>query len=350
MIVTWQGRPQAFLKASDRQQAEAVGQEKLRHSMRAMGPNQGAGEARPGREAGRPDLRGVAAALPPGSPALLQAAPEDPADRRVARLLLREAAAFGGGEAISLPMGDVLLGGTSAAAERAGHQLHTLLGLDAARLTLPQGLPALEAWLPRASRPPAPEPAGWAALEAHCAALPIAQCAALTLFGAMQGAPPAAQRLGPRLPPLAEPEARALARDWLTRRVLQALASPAGFAPLPRLRPGLRLMLDLPSNGLAGGAMMGRLPGPPPVALLPFSLLADGAAFAALRARLEGAGWEVALLADSSAALEWPVPAGCWLAAPLPISPPPALPERLIALGAAPSWPLPNGSLLECPA
>lgn len=141
-----------------------------------------------------------------------------------------------------------------------------------------------------------------------------------------------------------------MARDWLARRVLQALASPAGLAALPPLRPGLRLMLDLPSAGLAGGAMMGRLPGPPPIALLPLGLLAECAAFASLRARLEGAGWEVALLADSPAALEWPIPEGCWLAAPLPAEPPASLPPRLIALGAAPAWSPPPGALLECPA
>ena len=315
-----------------------------------MEPIQGEGAPQPGREATRPDLRAAASALPPGSPALALAAPEDAADRRLARLLLREAAAFGGGEAISLPMGELLLGGTPAATDRAGAQLRDLLGLASLRLELPQALPAFEEWLPHASRPPAPAPIGWAALEARCAALTIGQCAALTLFAATPGGPAVAQRLGPRLPPLAEPEARALARDWLGRRVLQALASPGGFAQLPPLRPGLRLLLDLPSTGLSGGAMMAGLPGPPPIALLPLALLADGAFFNALRTRLEGAGWEVALLADSPAALEWPMPPGCWLAAPLPPAPPPALPPRLIALGARPAWPLPSETLLECPA
>jgi hypothetical protein len=309
--------------------------------MRSIGPNIG--------EAGRPDLRAVAAAMPPGSPALALTAPADVAERRVARLLLREAAAFGGGEAISLASGELLLGGTPAAAARAATQLQELLGLDPIRIPLPEALPALEAWLPHASQPPAPEAPGWAALEARCAALPMAEAAALTLFSAApdQGGPATAQRLGPRLPPLAEPEARALARDWLARRVLQALASPAGCAQLPPLRPGLRLLLDLPSNGLAGGGPMGRLPGPPPIALLPFVLLADPGGFTALRARLERAGWEVALLADSPAALEWPIPAGCWLAAPLASAPPPALPRRLIGLGPAPAWPLPPGTLME---
>lgn len=312
--------------------------------MRSIGPLQTRGEAP------RPDLRAAAAALPPGSPALALTAPEDMADRRVARLLLREAAAFGGGEAISLASGELLLGGTPAATERAATQLRELLGLDSLRVTLPEALPAFEAWLPRASRPPAPEPGGWAALEARCAALPVAECAALTLFAAAPGGPAVAQRLGPRLPPLPEPEARALAWDWLSRRVLQALTSPAGFAQLPPLRPGLRLLLDLPSTGLAGGAMMSRLAGPPPIALLPLALLADTGAFAALRARLEGAGWEVALRAESPDALDWPVPDGCWLAVPLPPAPPHLPPPRLIALGAAPTWPLPPGALLEVPA
>jgi hypothetical protein len=310
--------------------------------MRSMGPQYG--------EAARPDLRAVAAALPPGSPALTLTAPEEAAERQVARFLLREAAVFGGGEAISLASGELLLGGTLAAAERAATQLREILGLDALCVSLPEALPALEAWLPRASRPAAPESLGWAGLEARCAGLTIADCAALSFFAATPGGPVVAQRLGPRLPSLPDPEARALAREWLSRRVLKALASPGSLVQLPPLRPGLRLLLDLPSAGLSGGAMMGRLPGPPPIALLPLGLLADPGAFAALRARLEGAGWEVALLADSPAALEWPVPAGCWLAAPMPAAPPPALPPRLIALGAAPAWPLPPDALTERPA
>ncbi|MFN3447801.1 MAG: hypothetical protein ACK44F_03815 [Roseococcus sp.] len=311
--------------------------------MRAIEASQGGGGA-----GGHGGLRAVAAALPPGSPLLLLDAPADAADRRLARLLLREAAAFGGGEAVPLPGGEVLIGGTQAAAERAAGELRALLGLAPRRLALPEALPLLDSWLPQAGRAaPVPAPAAWAALEADCAGRPLGELAALSLFAAAPGGPAVAQRLVPRLPALTEPDQRGQFREWLCRRLLQALASPAGLAALPPLRPRLRLLLDLPAAGLSGGAAMARLPGPPPIALLPLALLAEPAALAARRAGLEAAGWEVALLADSPAALEWPAPAGCWLAAPMPAARPPSLPERLIALGPPPPWPLPEGALRE---
>ncbi|MCX8133037.1 MAG: hypothetical protein N3D18_03625 [Roseococcus sp.] len=311
--------------------------------MRVIEANHGAGGS--GGPAG---LRAVAAALPPGSPILLLDAPADAADRRLARLLLREAAAFGGGEAVPLPGGEVLIGGTPAAAERVAGELRALLGLAPRRLALPEALPLLDSWLPQAARPgPAAPAPGWTSLQAECDGRPLGDLATLRLFAALSGGPAVAQRLAPRLPPLAEPEQRAQQREWLCRRLLQALTSPAGLAALPPLRPRLRLLLDLPAAGLAGGAAMARLPGPAPIALLPLALLADPAAFAARRAGLEAAGWEVALCADSPAALDWPVPPGCWLAAPMPEAPPPHLPERLIALGAPPPWPLPAGALRE---
>ncbi|WP_027285282.1 hypothetical protein [Rubritepida flocculans] len=311
--------------------------------MRVIEASQGGGGS-----GGHGGLRAVAAALPPGSPILLLDAPRDAADRRLARLLLREAAAFGGGEAVPLPGGEVLIGGTPAAAERAAGELRALLGLAPRRLALPEALPLLDSWLPQAGRAlPAAAPVGWAALEAEGAARPPGELAALSLFSAAAGGPPVAQRLAPRAPLPPEPEQRAWARERLCRRLLQALTSPAGLSALPPLRPGLRLLLDLPAAGLAGGGAMARLPGPPPIALLPLALLAEPDAFAARRAGLEAAGWEVALLADSPAALEWPLPPGCWLAAPMPAAPPPALPERLIALGAPPPWPLPAAALRE---
>ena len=62
-----------------------------------------------------------------------------------------------------------------------------------------------------------------------------------------------AQRLGPAPLGLPDPELESLAREWLCRRLLTALTDPEQFGVLPALRPGLRLILDLPEGGLSAG-------------------------------------------------------------------------------------------------
>lgn len=304
---------------------------------------------------GAPDPRATLRALPPGS--LVLSLPElpDPAARRVALAVLEEAAAQGGGHVMPWPRARLLLGGAPGAAARAGDTLERLLGLRPDAWTLPTGLAGLEAWLDGLP-PPSPQPAHLVALEARCAALPVEEVARLTFFAEGEEARPVAQRLAPRDLPLEDPDLRAQARALLCRRVLAALTDPAQRGRLPPLRPGLRLLLDLPLAGLPAGRMMGGGGGRlAPIALLPLAALAEPS-FPALRDGLAAAGWRPGFVSKDPEALALLGPGGHPLAAPPPRLPPPPLAPlegapRLIALGPAiPAWCRAPGFLWELPA
>jgi hypothetical protein len=127
----------------------------------------------------------------------------------------------------------------------------------------------------------------------------------------------------------------ALAREWQCRRLLAALTHPGMSGRLPALRPGLRLILDLPLGGLLQGGLMGNTTDDSngAVALLPLASLADSARFASASAGLRQAGWVVGLLATDAIALNSvAVPDIVWVA-PAGLEPPSPRPVRLIALG-----------------
>lgn len=277
------------------------------------------------------ELRAALRALPPGGLVLAVPRARSPAARRVAAALLEEAAAFGGGVPRREAGAELLLGASPAAAARAAEAMRDLLGLDAPCFRVPEEAPALEAWL---GARPAPEPAegGIAALEARCAALPIESLARVTLFAEGAEDRPVAQRLSPAPFPVEEPELAEQARDWLCRRLLAALTDPTLLPRLPPLRPGLRLLLDLPLGGMAGPAAMGRAGAAgAPIALIPVAAMAEPG-FPDREAQLRAAGFEVALLADDPGlAAGWAGSAR--LAAPVPPAPP--LPPGFIALGPA---------------
>jgi hypothetical protein len=288
-----------------------------------------------------PDWRRALAALPPNGIGVLQPAGGPRAARRVARALLEEAAILGGGQVLALPGGDLLLGAAAGPGQRAAQAIARLTGAAPESFSLPAGQAALAARTEAAATAPAFP--GWslAALEAHVAQLPLSETARLTLFTAGAGGAPIAQRLGPTPLGLDDPELEAMAREALCRRLLAALAHPAERGQLPALRPGLRLILDMPQTGLQGGALRAGPPGDPngPVALLPLAALADGAAFARMAGALREAGWAVGLLAGDAAAPALLDPPDITWAIPAPAEPPPILPARLIALGRpVPGW------------
>jgi hypothetical protein len=298
--------------------------------------------------AGASELRSVLRGLPGGTLVLAVPRAAQPATRRVAGALLDEAAAFGGGHRAGLPAAELLVGTSPAAAARAAEALADIAALAARSFIVPEETGALEAWV-AAQPPPAPAEAGIAALEARCAALPLEAAASLTFFAEGESERPVAQRLGPAPFPVEDAELAEQARDWLCRRVLGALTDPRAFAKLPPLRPGLRLLLDLPGAALPGGGMMGGGGGgAPPIALLPAATLgAPGQA--ARAAQLEAAGWRVAhLAADAALAAAWRGPG--LLAAPPPEEASPALGGGFIALGRAhPAWCRAPGILRELP-
>jgi hypothetical protein len=289
-----------------------------------------------------PDWRAGLATLPPGGIAVFQPAELALGPRRVARALLEEAAILGGGQVVGFPGGDLLLGNAAAPGQRAAQAIASLTGTAPPSFPLPQGQAAVTALCEAAAL--ARPPMGWslAALEAHCAQAPLEEVARLTLFQSGAGGPPVAQRLGPA--PLCpdDPELEALARDWLCRRILAALTHPTERARLPALRPGLRLILDLPLGGLAQGAPLraGAADDPNgPIALLPLASLADPVGFAGRAEGLRQGGWTVGLLATHPAALDAALAPGLLLAAPAGPDAPPPRPAGLIALGRpAPPW------------
>jgi hypothetical protein len=299
------------------------------------------GVSKPGISKQGPDWRRALAALPPGGIGVLQPARGPRGARRVARALLEEAAILGGGQVLALPGGELLLGAAPGPGQRAAQAIARLTGTAPESFPLPEAQAALAARTEAAANTPFPP--GWslAALEAHVAQLPLSDAARLTLFTTGAGGAPLAQRLGPALLGLDDPELEAMAREALCRRLLAALAHPAERGQLPPLRPGLRLILDMPQGGLQGGALRAGPPGDPngPVALLPLAALADGAGFARSAGALRQAGWVVGLLAgDATAPALLDLPDIIW-AIPATDDPPPILPNRIIALGRpVPGW------------
>ncbi|UPY37085.1 hypothetical protein [Sediminicoccus sp. KRV36] len=305
--------------------------------------------ARLGRLRARaPDWRSSLAAMPPGGIAVFQPALHAGAARRVARALLEEAATLGGGQVLGFPGGDLLLGSHAAPGQRAAQAIGRLLGQEPLARPLPQAVAEVSGWCEAASMAPAQESWSLAALEAHCAAWPLEAAARLTVFEESRVGGPVAQRLGPAPLGLGDPELEAMAREWLCRRILAALTHPAERGRLPMLRPGLRLILDLPRGGLPqlGPAMRAGHAGDSrtdealaPVALLPLAALHDPAGFARIAEGLRQAGWAVGLVASHAAALDWlELPDILW-AIPAGEAPPTAWPGRLIALGhPAPAW------------
>lgn len=297
-----------------------------------------------------PDWRNALVALPPSGFCVLQPASGARGARRVARALLEEAAILGGGHVLALPGGDLLLGAAPGPGQRAAQAIARLTGAAPESFPLPEAQAALAARTEAAATALAPRGWGLAALEAHAAQLPLREAARLTLFASGVGGAPVAQRLGPAPLGLDDPELEMVAREALCRRLLAALAHPAERGQLPPLRPGLRLILDMPLAGLQGGALRAGPPGDPngPVALLPLAALADGGAFVRMAGALREAGWVVGLLAGDAAALALLDPPDIIWAIPAPAEPPPRLPSRLIAFGRpVPAWCRASGILHE---
>lgn len=271
--------------------------------------------------------------MPPGGIAVLSLAAGPPAGRRIARALLEEAAILGGGQVLAVPGGDLLLGSNAAPGHRAAQSIGVVTGHIPQCWPLPEGQAAAEAGCATAPRQAA---ASLGELEALCAARPIEELARLTFFAQAMGREAVAQRLHPAPLGLDDPELEALAREWQCRRLLAALTSPSERGRLPALRPGLRLILDLPlggvvGGGIGGGAADGR------IALLPLAALSDSAGFAVMATGLRQAGWALGLVAPDAAASGWVAMPGLVWALP---AGPAALPHRpLIALGQpVPDW------------
>jgi hypothetical protein len=288
-----------------------------------------------------PTWRAALASLPAGGLGVLQPAQGPRAARRVARALLEEAAVLGGGQVLAFAGGDLLLTTTPGPGRRAAQAIATLTGLAPETFTMPEGQPHMTARAEAAALAAPPRPWSLAGLESHLAQLPLREAARVTLFAAGTGSAPVAQRLGPAPMGLDDPELEALAREWLCRRLLAALTHPAERGQLPALRPGLRLILDVPQAGLAGGALRAGPPGDPngPLALLPLAALSSPAAFARATGALREAGWAIGLLAgDAMVLAAFDLPDITWVV-PASAAPPPLLPPRLIALGRpAPGW------------
>lgn len=301
------------------------------------------------------DVRATLRALPPDSLVLAMPDLPDPMARRIALAFLEDAAAQGGGHVMPWPRAQLLLGAAPGAAARAGEALHRLIGTRPTTWTLPSEAAELDDWLDRLPAPP-PQPTSLVALEAHCAALPMEEVARLTFFAEGPDPRAVAQRLAPADLPLEDPDLRAQARALLCRRVLAALTDPALRSRLPAMRPGLRLLLDLPLAGLPGSRMVGggRSGRATPIALLPLAALAEPR-FPALAQDLAAAGWHTGFVSKDTEAAGLLVGGGYVLAAPPPAAPP-ALPPlgdapRFIALGRdIPAWCRAPGQLWEVPA
>jgi hypothetical protein len=288
------------------------------------------------------DWRAALVAMPAGSLAVFQPVGAPLAARRVARALLEEAAILGGGQVIGFPGGDLLLGSAAGPGQRAAQAIGALTGAAPPSFALPEARLPLITLCEAAGEATSPPVWSLAALEAHCAQWPLEEAARLTLFESGAGGHPVAQRLGPAPLGLDDPELEAMARDWLCRRILAALTHPAERARLPALRPGLRLILDLPLGGLSQGAPMraGAANDPHgPIALLPLASLANPAEFSGRAEGLRQGGWTVGLLATHAAALEAGIAPDLLLAGPACANPPAPRPGGLIVLGRpAPAW------------
>lgn len=286
------------------------------------------------------DWHAALAAVPEGGLALFSPARGPLASRRIARAMMDEAAVLGGGQVLTLPGGDLLLGAQAAPGQRAGRMIAEITGRMPESWPLPLGRESAAARC-RDAMAEAATPS-LAELEARCAAMAVPDLACLTLFAEGAGQSAVAQRLGPIPLGLSDPGLEALAREWLCGRLLAALADPLQRGALPPLRPGLRLILDLPLGGLPSGApLRGAAQDDPnrPLALLPLSSRADPVRFAALEAGLRAAGWAVGLLTAEARALDWvEVPGLAW-AAPISAEPPRYRPDLLVALGrGVPGW------------
>ena len=297
------------------------------------------------------DWRRALAAVPEDGLALFSHARGTLPARRIARALMQEAAVLGGGQVLALPGGDLLLGAQAAPGERAGRTIFEITGQSPESWPLPAKRAQAEA---RCRDVPAAGPVpSLAELEARCASMPVRDFVRLTFFAEGAGDKPVAQRLGPA--PLGLPDAglEALAREWLCRRLLAALADPAQRLRLPPLRHGLRLILDLPRTGLSGGPpLRGLSPGDPnrPIALLPLSARTEPARFAAIEAELRTAGWALGMAANDARALDWVEAPGLPWAVPPGSEPPARRPALLIALGRpVPAWCHAPGILREVP-
>ncbi|WP_424814775.1 hypothetical protein [Roseococcus sp. YIM B11640] len=269
----------------------------------------------------------------------------------MARFILEEAAALGGGTVLGLPGGELLLGSAKGTAERAAAALGELTSVPLESWALPAGRQALEARC-RAAEGPLPASPSIAEAEARCAEAPLAGFAQLTFFARGTNPTPVAQRLHPAPAGLSDPVLEALARELLCRRLLAALADPAGRRELPRLRPGLRLILDIPRAGYGGLGIGGRSAedAMAPIALLPLAAMAEPSAFANTVSRLRAGGWAVGVSAAGATATGWLTMPEQHLAIPGNGSAPPHPPSRLIILGPAPDWARENGALYEVAA
>jgi len=256
----------------------------------------------------------VALYLPPGGP--LTGAPHR---RRVARLLLQEAALSGGGEVLETAAGELLLLGTAGpVAARTAAVLARLAG-DAAGPDIwrfPADAERLLAWAGAACLPPPAPPVpdltapALPGLEAMLEALPLDRVLRRrAILHHTPGAPPllAARRL------------------LLSRSALAAGLGPlAGDADLlrhaeDRLAASLATRLpgkeqDPPDGPLLLPLPLGSPPVPAPrpglVGVLPLAAAAHPAALAATRAALAQAGWGLALAGLDAAALRLVAPAG----------------------------------------
>ncbi len=293
-------------------------------------------------KAANSEWRLALAGMPPDSIAVFQPAVGPLGGRRIARAFLEEAAVLGGGRVVALAGGDLLLGRTVAPGQRAVQAIATLLGHSPRAWPLPLGQAAVEGVASAAEQGTASPGWSMAALEAHCATLPMQRFSRLTLFADGSGERAVAQRLSAAPLGLDDVQLEAAAQEWLCRRLLSALTNPAERAGLPALRPGLRLILDLPLHGLGQGAPLRGAAADDangPIALLPLAALGETRAFEQRVASLRQAGWAVGLLAPDAVALDWVVaPEFIWAAPAGPVAPA-HLPPRMIALGApAPAW------------
>lgn len=286
------------------------------------------------------DWRAALAAVPDDGLAVFNPGRGPLPTRRVARALLQEAAVLGGGQMLALPAGDLLLVPQARPGRRAARTIAEVTGQAPDVWPVHTGR---EQAGTRCREATAAEPVpSLAELEARCATMPIADVARLTLFAEGGRDRAVAQRLGPAPLGLPEPELEGLAREWLCRRLLAALADPAQRGQLPALRPGLRLILDLPRSGLPSVAPLRSAPQADPrrpIALLPLSACAEPAGFDAIQAGLRAAGWSVGLVAADARALDWVEAPGLAWAAPVGERAPRHRPDLMMALGPiVPEW------------
>jgi len=227
-----------------------------------------------------------------------------PARWRMAEAILQDAATTGGGMLLrAMAGGTMLLGASPTVARRAAEALGALAG-EATPLPiwlLPRDADAVLAWAATQRPAPAPVPPpalpGPAGLHEALDALPAeAALRAETLVapdGRMRGRRLLLSRaaIAAAIGPLAEdPDLLAHAEERVAARLLPGLAAWA------RDQPGLRLV-PMPRDPLPVAAA-----GPGGFAVLPLAAAADPG-FPALRRRLAGLGWGLALDGLEAAAL-----------------------------------------------